>query len=175
VRDLWIGHFLDALAEEAEDGIALMATLERHWFAARAAVAERRRDSRAAAVDILAPLVSATTLGQALGMTINNATRLLEEFVVLGITSEVTHRSKRRLYGLKHLAPLRETAAPPRRPLPGRRPGRPSGAPFPTSDANEGPAPTASVRPASPPLPRSNGENTARPSCAITNTSSAAP
>jgi len=153
VRALWIGHFLDALAEEAEDGIALMATLERQWFAARAAVAERRRDSRAAAVDILAPLVSATTLGQALGMTINNATRLLEEFVVLGITSEVTHRSKRRLYGLKHLAPLRETAARPRRPLPGRRPGRPSGAPFPTSDANEGPAPTASVRPASPPVP----------------------
>ena len=80
VRDLWIGHFLDALAEEAEDGIALMATLERQWFAARAAVAERRRDSRAAAVDILAaaPLVSATTLGQALGIATKNATRLLE-------------------------------------------------------------------------------------------------
>jgi hypothetical protein len=51
---------------------------------------------------------------------------LLEDFVVLGIASEVTHRSKRRLYGLKHLAPLREAAAPPRRPLPGRLPGRPS-------------------------------------------------
>jgi hypothetical protein len=109
----------------------------------------------AAAVDILAaaPLVSATTLGQALGMAIKNATRLLEGFVVLGIANEVTHRSKRRLFGLKHLAPLRETAAPPRRPLPGRRPGRPSGAPFPASDGNQGPAPTASVRPPSPPLP----------------------
>jgi hypothetical protein len=155
-RDLWIGHFLDALAAEAEDGIALMATLERQWFAARAAVAGRRCDSHAAAaVDILAaaPLVSATTLGQALDMAIKNATRLLEGFVVLGIASEVTHRSKRRLYGLKHLGPLRETAAPPRRPLPARRPGRPSGAPLPTSDANEGPAPTAPVRPASPRLP----------------------
>jgi hypothetical protein len=154
-RDLWIGHFLDALAEEAEDGIALMAALERQWFAARAAVAGRRRDSRAAAaVDILAaaPLVSATTLGRALGMAIKNATRLLEGFVVLGIAGEMTHRSKRRLYGLKHLAPLRETAAPPRRPLPGRRPGRPSGAPFPTSDANEGPVTTEPVRPP-PPLP----------------------
>jgi hypothetical protein len=155
-RDLWVGQFLDALAEEAEDGIALMVTLERQWFAARRAVAGRRRDSRAAAaVDILAasPLVSATTLGQALGMATKNVTRLLEGFVVLGIASEVTHRSKRRLYGLKHLAPLRETAAAPRRPLPGRRPGRPSAAPFPTGDGNEGPAPTASVPPPPPPSP----------------------
>jgi len=156
VREVWIGHFLDALAEEAEDGIAQLVTLERHWFAARRAVAGRRRDSRsAAAIDILAaaPLLSATSLGAALGMATKNATRLLEGFVVLGIASEVTHRSKRRLYGLKHLAPLREAAAPPRRPLPGRRPGRPSGSPFPTSDGNEGPAPTASVPPPSPPLP----------------------
>jgi hypothetical protein len=155
-REVWIGHFLDALAEEAEDGIALLVTLERHWFAARRAVAGRRRDSRsAAAIDILAaaPLLSATSLGQAVGMATKNATRLLEGFVVLGIASEVTHRSKRRLYGLKHLAPLREAAAPPRRPLPGRRPGRPSGSPFPTSDGNGGPAPTAWVRPPSPPLP----------------------
>jgi hypothetical protein len=156
VREVWIGHFLDALAEEAEDGIGLLVTLERHWFAARRAVAGRRRDSRAAAaVDILAaaPLVSATTLGQALGMAIKNATRLLEGFVVLGIASEVTHRSKRRLYGLKHLAPLREAAAPPRRPLPARGPRLPSGSPFPTRDGNEGAAPTASVPPPSPPLP----------------------
>ena len=105
--------------------------LERHWFAARAAVAGRRRDSHAAAaIDILAaaPLVSATTLGQALGIATNNATRLLDGFVGLGIASEVSQRSKRRLYGLKHLAPLREATAPPRRPLPGRRPGRPSAA-----------------------------------------------
>jgi hypothetical protein len=155
-RELWIGEFLEALAAEAEEGIALLSALERQWFAARAAVAGRRRDSRAdAAVDILAaaPLVSATTLCQALGMATKNATRLLEGFVVLGIASEVTHRSKRRLYGLKHLVPLRETAAPPRRPLPGRRPGRPSEAQFRSSDGNEGPASTASVRPPSPPLP----------------------
>src|SRR5271163_3402885 len=102
-REAWIGHFLAALAQEAADGLALLAQLERHWFAARAAVAGRRRDSRAAAaIDILAaaPLVSATTLGQALGMATNNATRLLDGFVVLGVASELTHRSKRRLYGL---------------------------------------------------------------------------
>lgn len=128
-REAWIGHFLAALAEEAEAGLALLAPLERHWLAARAAVAGRRRDSHAAqAVDILAaaPLVSATSLGQALGIATNNATRLLDQFVALGIVIEVTHRSKRRLYGLNHLAPLRDAAAAPRHPLPGRRPGRPS-------------------------------------------------
>src|SRR5208283_2767605 len=83
-REAWIGHFLAALAAEAEDGLALLALIERHWFAARTAVAGRRRDSRAAAaIDILAaaPLLSATSLGQALGMATKNATQLLEGFV----------------------------------------------------------------------------------------------
>ncbi|HVB14980.1 MAG TPA: hypothetical protein VNF04_00445, partial [Stellaceae bacterium] len=35
-------------------------------------------------------------------------------FVERGIAIEVTHRSTRRLYGLKPLAPLREDALPPR-------------------------------------------------------------
>ena len=99
-----------------------------------------------------APLVSATSLGQALGMATNNATRLLEGFVVLGIASEVTHRAKRRLYGLKHLSPLRETAAPPRRPLPGRGPGRPSAASLAAAAAaSEWLAPSVAL----PPLERS--------------------
>jgi hypothetical protein len=155
--EAWIGHFLAALAEEAADGSALLALLERHWFAARAAVAGRRRDSRAAAaIDILAaaPLVSATSLGQALGMATNNATRLLEGFVGLGIASELTHRSKRRLYGLTHLAPLREVAAPARHPVPGRRPGRPSVAALkPADPAGEGLAELGGPVSDSPPLP----------------------
>ena len=128
-RAAWVGHFLEVIADEAEDGLALLRQIERHWFAARRAVAGRRRDSHAAAaIDMLAaaPLLSATSLAQVLGITINNATRLLDGFVMLGIVSEATHRSKRRLYGLKHLASLREAAAPPRRPHPGRRPGGPS-------------------------------------------------
>jgi hypothetical protein len=153
-REVWIGYFLEALAEEAEHGLALLATLERHWLSARRAVAGRRRDSRAAAaVDILAaaPLVSATSLGAALGMATNNATRLLEGFVGLGLASEVTQRSKRRLYGLKHLAPLREAAAPPRHPLPGRRPGRPSAAALgAAAAANADPAASGSVLSPSP-------------------------
>ena len=154
-REAWVGHFLTALAAEAEDGIALLRSIERRWLAARAAVAGRRRDSRAAqAVDILAaaPLVSATSLGQALGMATNNATRLLDGFVVLGVATEITHRTKRRLYGLKDLAPLREAAARPRRPLPGRRPGRPSAAGVARGAENHA-AETAKVLLPSPALP----------------------
>jgi hypothetical protein len=154
-RDEWIGYFLTAVAGEAEDGLALLARLERHWVAARAAVAGRRRDSHAgAAIDILAaaPLVSATTLGQALGIATNNATRLLDGFVGLGIVSEVSHRAKRRLYGLKHLAPLRDAVAPPRRPMPGRRRGRPSTASV-VADASRAVADIGVPFVPSPPLP----------------------
>jgi hypothetical protein len=42
-----------------------------------------------------------------------------------GIAIEVTHRSKRRLYGLAGLAPLREAIRQPYRPQPGRGRGRP--------------------------------------------------
>jgi hypothetical protein len=153
-RSAWVGHFLAALTAEAADGIALLRQIERHWFAARRAVAGRRRDSHAAAaIDLLAaaPLLSATSLAQLLGIAIKNAIRLLDGFVVLGVATEVTHRSKRRLYGLKHLAPLHEAAAPPRRPQPGRRPGRPSIAPI-VGCEGDNPVMTPVLAP-SPPLP----------------------
>jgi hypothetical protein len=98
-RAAWVGHFLAAVAAEADDGIVLLRQIERAWFAARRAVAGRRRDSHAAAaIDLLAaaPLLSATSLAQLLGIAIKNAIRLLDGFVVLGVVSEVTHRSKRR-------------------------------------------------------------------------------
>ena len=101
-----------ALAGEAEEELLqLLGDLERAWFAARAAVARRRRNCRAAAaVDILAaaPLVSATSLATGLGMAVNNASALLDAFCAAGIAVEVTHRLKRRLFGLAALAPLRE-------------------------------------------------------------------
>ena len=83
--------------------------LERTWFAARAVVAGRRRDSYAAAyVDVLAatPLISATSLAA-------------------GVAVEVTRRSKRRLFGLKGMAPRGEAVRPPYRPEPRRGRGRP--------------------------------------------------
>ena len=124
----WVPAFLSALAGEADDGLHLLFDMERSWFAARRAVAGKRSNSRAtAAVDILAaaPLVSGTSLAAALGMAPNNATALLDQFCAAGIAVEVTHRSKRRLFGLSALAPLRDEVAPPRRPEPGRGRGRP--------------------------------------------------
>ena len=127
--DIWVPIFLDALADEAADGLQLLCDLERSWFAARcAAAAGRRSTSRAAAaIDILAaaPLASATTLAAGLGMAVKNAIALLDWFAEAGIVVEVTRRSKRRLFGLAGLAPLRDEVAPPRRPEPGRGRGRP--------------------------------------------------
>lgn len=125
---LWIPAFLAALADEADDTLDLLATLERAWFAARRAVAGRRRHSRAAlAVDILAasPLVSASSLAAGLGMAVKNAAALLDDFWRAGVAVEVTHRSKRRLFGLAALAPLRDMVRAPDHPDPNRGRGRP--------------------------------------------------
>jgi hypothetical protein len=127
-RDTWMPAFLNALADEAADALALLVALERAWRAARRAVSGRRRHSRAAAaVDLLAaaPLLSATSLAAGLGMAVKNATLLLDDFCAAGIAIEVTHRSKRRLFGLTGLAPLRDVVRPPYRPEPGRGRGRP--------------------------------------------------
>jgi hypothetical protein len=102
----WVPVFLIALADEAEDGLQLLADMERVWFAARRAVAGGRSDSRAGpAIDLMAatPLVSATSLASGLGMAVKNATALLDRFCREGIAIELTHRSKRRLYGLAAL------------------------------------------------------------------------
>jgi hypothetical protein len=72
-----------------------------------------------------APVISATSLASSLGIAVKNASPLLEALVERGIAIEVTHRSKRWLYGLKDLAPLREEVSPPCRTTPGRRRGRP--------------------------------------------------
>jgi hypothetical protein len=127
-RDTWMPAFLSALADEAADELARLVALERAWRAARRAVSGRRRHSRAAAaVDLLAaaPLLSATSLAAGLGMAVKNATLLLDDFCAAGIAIEVTHRAKRRLFGLTGLAPLRDVVRPPYRPEPGRGRGRP--------------------------------------------------
>jgi len=130
---LWIPVFLRAVAAEAGAALDLLVEMERRWRAARAAVAAgRRRTSRTpAAVDLLAavPLVSATTLAAALGLSVKAAGAILDELVRRGAAVEVTHRHSRRLFGLAGLVPLREAAAPPRRPVPGRGRGRGRGRP----------------------------------------------
>ena len=124
----WLPAFLRALATEAADGRQLLMDLERAWFAARAAVGGRRRDSHAAvAVDVLAatPVISATSLAAGLGVTVKSGIRLLDGLVAAGVAVEVTWRSKRRLFGLKDMAPLGAAVRPPYRPEPGRGRGRP--------------------------------------------------
>lgn len=124
----WVIAFLRAVAAEAGDYLELLRGLEHDWLAARDKISSQRSTSRAAlAVDVLAatPLLSATTLARAIGMSVKCATELLDRFVVEDVAVEVTHRSARRLFGLAGLAPLRAVVQPPDRPDPNRRLGRP--------------------------------------------------
>jgi hypothetical protein len=126
--DEWMPIFLQAIEHEAGDGLDLLYAIERAWFEARRGVAGRRKGSHdAAAVDVLAaaPVVSATTLARILGVAVKNAIRILDALVAADIAIEVTHRSKRRLFGLQGLTPLREVVRPPYRPEQGRGQGRP--------------------------------------------------
>jgi hypothetical protein len=70
-------------------------------------------------------LVSVKILASTLGMAVNNATHLLEWLVAENLIVEITGRHKRRLYGLPHVADLRQAIARPRQPVPGRGRGRP--------------------------------------------------
>lgn len=69
-------------------------------------------------------------------MAVKNATVLLDSLADAGVAVEVTHRAKRRLFGLQGMAPLRDQVAPPRHPEPGRGRGRP-----PARPDEEAPAP----------------------------------
>lgn len=125
---IWLPQFLRAVEREAVDGLDLLLTMERRWFAARRAITGRRKSSHAAAaVDVLAaaPVISATSMARILGIAVKNALRLLDELCAAEIAIEVTHRSKRRLFGLAGLAPLRDAVRPPYRPERNRGPGRP--------------------------------------------------
>ena len=123
-----MAFFLDALAEEARRAHDDLRALEHGWREARERVIAERSTSRApSAIDFLpaAPLVSAGTRAQRLGMSNRAATTQLDRFVGQGIAIEVTHRSARRLFGLAGMEPLRNATTAPRRPIPGRGPGRP--------------------------------------------------
>jgi hypothetical protein len=127
-KRVWLPAFLQAVQREAADALDLLSGMERTWFEARRAVGPRRKTSyAAAAVDVLAaaPVISATSLARILDIAIKNAIRLLDELCGAGIVVEVTHRSKRRLFGLAGLVPLRDVVRPPYRSDPNRGPGRP--------------------------------------------------
>jgi hypothetical protein len=65
-------------------------------------------------------VLSATTLARILGIAVKTAIRILDGLVAADIAIEVTHRSKRRLFGLRGLTPLRDVVQPPYRPELGR-------------------------------------------------------
>jgi hypothetical protein len=145
-RREWIVGFLEAIAAEAADYHELLRELERRWFDARGRIIIRRGTSRAGlAVDVLAaaPLMSATTLARAIGMSVKRAIELLDRFVAQGVVVEVTHRSARRLFGLSGMAPMREATIGPRRPMPGRGRGRSPR----TADRDEEEPPPAALPP----------------------------
>ena len=124
----WLPVFLVAITGEAEATLNMFRTLDRDWRAARACLLGRRRNSKLPlAADLLAasPVLSASSLASLLGIAIKNASQILEELVTAGVAVELSHREKRRLYALQGMTPLRDAAAPPKRPLPGRSRGRP--------------------------------------------------
>jgi hypothetical protein len=81
------------------------------------------RDPRAMRAKV--PLVSAATLARGMSLAVKTAIGLLESLVTAGVAVEVTHRAKRRLFGLVGLAPLAAVVRPPGRPVLGGGRGRP--------------------------------------------------
>ncbi len=88
---------------------------------------------------------AAATLARVLGIAVKTAIRILDDLATAEIAIEVTHRSKRRLFGLHGLTPLRDVVQPPYRPEPGRGRGRP---PIPRFDDDD----VADPPPLPPPL-----------------------
>src|SRR4051794_29469988 len=127
-------RFLETIQRQAADGRDRLLTMEREWREARIRVDHRagaRSNSRLpAAVDLLAasPLLSISALAEALGCSVEGASRMLDALVGLEVAAEVTGRTgrgARRLYGLRRLLPIRaETTATRRRARGGQR-GRP--------------------------------------------------
>jgi hypothetical protein len=156
-RDQWLPAFFRAIAREAADSLDLLYTMERAWFDARRGVAGRRKDSHdAAAVDVLAaaPMLSATTLARVLRIAVKSAIRILDDLATAEIAIEVTHRAKRRLFGLQGLTPLRDVVRPPYRPEPGRGRGRPPIQRFDDEVADPPPLPPPSPLPPLTPIER---------------------
>ncbi|WP_367161261.1 hypothetical protein ABUE34_15595 (plasmid) [Kozakia baliensis] len=151
----WMPLFLSCLAEEAEAIERGTIALEQAWRRARAQTRVQRRTSRArAALDLIAafPVISASRLSELLGVSLKAAYLHLERFLADGLVVEVTHRSARRLFALTGLEPLREAVTPPRRPVPGRKRGRPRRDDG-WHDAPASVAPSPILVPASPPEP----------------------
>ncbi len=72
-----------------------------------------------------APVPIATALAPILGIAVKNPIRILDALVAAAIVVAGRRRSKRRLFGLQGLGPLRDAVRPPYRQDPNRGPGLP--------------------------------------------------
>ena len=98
-------RFLEAVRREGADGRDLLLVMEREWREARARVDRRaggRSNSRLpTAVDLLAasPLLSVSALAEALGCSVEGASRMLDTLVELEVAAEVPARRRSRRAG----------------------------------------------------------------------------
>lgn len=156
----WIPAWLNALEREAAGIKDMIHTLDRSWRNARVQAGDQRRNSKAPlAIDIIAahPVISATTLAARLSVSVQAACVLLERFLERGLVIDVTHRAVRRLFALKDLAPLREVVRIPKKPVSGRKRGRPRL----DDESDHDDQDIGVVEGSSPPLPRWNPDYTA--------------
>ncbi|MFP5514753.1 MAG: hypothetical protein ACLGJC_16925 [Alphaproteobacteria bacterium] len=122
----WLTAFVDAITDDAIDGLERLRRLERAWSAAQAALAARcnhpgRRAVRegaaiSRALDLIAahPMIGPARLSGLLGLSVRQAGAVCEELARLNAVIELTGRRTRRLYGLVTLAPVRLNTAGPR-------------------------------------------------------------
>lgn len=102
-RNVWVGAFLQAVTQEANQSLDRLRALERQWRHARAVAVGQRRNSRAQdAIDVLAaqPVTTAASLATSLSMSPTAAHGLLNRFVEDGLVQEMTGRDAWRLYTL---------------------------------------------------------------------------
>lgn len=127
----WLDHALSVLEQEALDGLHLLTSMEQAWLKARQKVAAEivKETSRLpSALDALAAAaaISPGGLAKVLNMSLFGASKCLRKLQDLGLACEISGRKSHRLYAMTDLAPVRDEISTPKRPIPGRKRGRPT-------------------------------------------------
>lgn len=127
----WLDYALSVLEQEALDGLHLLRSMEQSWFKARQRVAAEivKETSRLpSALDVLAAAaaISPSGLAKLLKMSLFGASKCLQKLQDLGLACEISGRKSHRLYAMTDLAPVRNEISTPKRPVLGRKRGRPA-------------------------------------------------
>ena len=116
-------RFLEAVRREAADGRDRLLTMERNGAkrGSGSTTGGRSNSRLPAAVDLLAasPLLSVSALAEALGCSVEGASRMLDTLVGFEIAAEVTGRTGGRAPALRPQAPAADPRRDDRRPAPG--------------------------------------------------------